>query len=189
MTLRTFIALELPENHKAAILHYLDTWRKLYRNGINWVSPENLHLTLAFLGDTDSNDLPHLQEMLFKLTHNQPGFNLSLCGFELFPAREPRLLWVKLASTDQGIFTFSKELNRALKEAGLSPDAKPLKLHVTAGRIKLQQPSWLEQEFMQSALPNEAAEYNTITFYQSVLRPVGPVYTPLRQFDLRHKAY
>jgi RNA 2',3'-cyclic 3'-phosphodiesterase len=185
MKLRTFIALELPEIHKQAILTYLNSWSKLHRNGINWVKPENLHLTLLFIGDTNSEDIAQIKEAVFETVPKADSFRLKCLGFELFPAVEPRLLWVKLESMDKRIFTFAKELNRAIRGLGLEPDAKSLKLHITVGRIKSRQPIWLEQEFLQAALPLESAEYHDVTLYQSILKQDGPVYTALEQFILR----
>ncbi len=187
MKLRTFIALELPEVQKQAILSYLNTWRRAYPRGINWVKNENLHLTLLFVGETESVDIPQIKEALFDLVLKSGSFELNCLGFELFPAREPRLLWVKLDTKDKGIFSFGKELNRTVREFGYEPDAKPLKLHITVGRIKTQQPVWVEQEFLKSELPHETAIYNTVTYYQSLLRPEGPVYTALEQYTLKRQ--
>jgi 2'-5' RNA ligase len=184
MNLRTFIAMEVPETHKQAILAYLGSWSRLHKNGINWVKPENLHLTMLFIGDTQSGDIPQLQEALFNLMIKRAGFRMRCLGFELFPAREPRLIWVKLDTADKEIYSFAKDLNRTVREFGYEPDAKPLKLHITVGRIKVQQPVWLEQEIMQSALPSEPAVYDEITLYQSMLKPDGPVYTPLQQYRM-----
>jgi 2'-5' RNA ligase len=184
MNLRTFLALEVPDTHKQAILGYLNKWSKLYRNGINWVKPENLHLTMLFIGDTQSGDLPELQEALFNLIIKKAGFSVKCLGFELFPARDPRLIWIKLETEDNGIFSLAKEMNRTIRDFGYVPDTKSLKLHITVGRIKSQQPVWLEQEIMQSELPSDAALYDEVTFYQSVLKPDGPVYTPLQQYRM-----
>ena len=188
MQLRTFIALEVPNLHKQAILEHLTRWSAVHRNGINWVKPENLHLTLLFIGDTNSGDLDDIKEELFKLCLKETAFRISCLGFELFPARQPRLIWIKLKTEDQEIFSYSKSITRTIKGFGYEPDVKPLKLHITAGRIKIQQPVWLEQEIMRSALPAESAVYDTITFYQSVLKPDGPVYIPLKQFNLKDKS-
>lgn len=187
MKLRTFIALELAEEHKQAILSHLNIWSRSYPTGINWVKPPNLHLTLLFIGDTQSADIAQIKEAMFNLTQKINSFELSCMGFELFPAIEPRLLWVKLQSKDKEVFSFAKELSRMVKDFGYEPDAKALKLHVTVGRIKAQQPVWLEQEFLKAALPSQAAEYDTVTLYQSILKPEGPVYTPLEQYALKEK--
>lgn len=184
MKLRTFIALELPEVHKQAILSHLDIWRRAHSKGINWVKNENLHLTLLFIGDTESNDIPEIKEALFKLMLKTPCFELNCLGFELFPAVEPRLLWVKLDTKDKEIFSFSKELHKTIREFEYEPDKKALKLHITVGRIKSPQPVWLEQEFLKAELTGEPAVYDTVTFYQSMLKPDGPVYTPLEQYTL-----
>lgn len=187
MKLRTFIALEVPDVHRQPIASYLAGWSKAHKQGINWVSGQNLHLTLQFIGDTHSGDIPQLKEDLFRLCIKTPAFEMNCLGFELFPARQPRLLWVKLETADKGIFTFAKDLNRTVRELGYEPDSKPLKLHITAARIKVQQPAWLEQEFMQSGLPAEPAVYGTVTLYQSILKPDGPEYIPLQQYELKNR--
>lgn len=184
MKLRTFIALELPEIHKQDILQYLNMWSRAHRNGINWVKPENLHLTLLFIGDTENADVPELSKAMFDVVIRSSGFSFKCLGFELFPAREPRLIWVKLDTQDKAVFQLAKDLNRAVRECGYEPDAKSLKLHITVGRIKTRQPAWLEQEIMQSQLVQESAVYDTVTFYQSVLKPDGPVYTAIQQFNM-----
>ncbi len=185
MSLRTFVALEVPPLQKQGIAKYLETWSRLHRNGINWVKPENLHLTLLFIGDTRNADLQDWKKELYALTRRTDSFRMQCLGFELFPSREPRLLWVKLATADKAVFDFAKALQRTARELEYQPDAKPLKLHITAARLKTQQPAWLEQEFMQAELPKELAEFNTVTFYQSILKPDGPVYVPLQQYDLK----
>ena len=187
MKLRTFIALELAAEHKQAILNHLNIWRRSYPNGINWVKPENLHLTLVFIGDTQSGDIAQIKEALYNQMLSMNCFELNCQGYELFPAVEPRLLWVKLETKDKEIFSFAKALNRAIRDIGYEPDAKNLKLHVTVGRIKAQQPVWLEQEFLASELPTQPALYDTVTFYQSLLKPEGPVYTPLDQYSLNKR--
>lgn len=187
MKLRTFIALEVPDVHRQPIAGYLANWCQAHKQGINWVSSPNLHLTLLFIGDVHSGDIPLLKEELFRLCIKTDAFAMKCLGFELFPAIQPRLLWVKLDTAEKGIFTFAKELSRTAREIGYEPDSKPLKLHITAARIKVQQPVWLEQEFMQSGLPNEPAIYDTVTLYQSILKPDGPEYISLQQYELKNR--
>jgi 2'-5' RNA ligase len=184
LILRTFIALETPDSHKTALAGYLSNWSRAYPRGINWVKPENLHLTLLFIGDTQDNDVreitPLLQEQLVKV---EP-FELSLTGFELFPAVQPRLLWAKLDAKDKRIFALAKQLNYALHEFGYELETRALKLHITMGRIKAPQLVSTEKEFLAAGLPTEAAVYDTITYYSSVLKPDGAVYKPLEIYKL-----
>jgi len=187
LKLRTFIVLELPKVHKDAILQHLNRWRFLHSEGINWVAPENLHLTLLFIGDTQGGDLPALKETLSRKVESYDSFSLRCLGFELFPAREPKLLWAKLQTADQGIYSCAKDLKRSVQALGYSPDVKPLKLHITVGRIKSPQSVWLEREFLEAELPSQPADYDTVTFYQSILRPEGPLYLPLEQYTMQKK--
>jgi len=185
MTLRTFIALELPPSHKSVLQEHLAQWKRVSQDGINWVHPENLHLTLLFIGDTPAGELPVFEQALGEFLLRQRAYELQCLGYELFPATEPRLLWAKLHSADKRIFALAKELAYLAREYDLQPDEKHLKLHVTIGRIKQQQPTWREAEFLSAPLPESPDRYDTISLYRSDLHPDGPVYTALQQYQLR----
>ncbi len=182
--LRTFIALEIPEEPRQQICEYLRQWQGLSTRGINWVKPENLHLTMLFIGDTESAMVPRIIRKMENVCEQYDPFQLSISGCELFPPVNPRLLWVKLNAEDRSIFSMPTAFNKELHGLGIEPEMKALKLHITMGRIKSQQPEWLEREFHQANFDIDSFEYDTLTLYQSVLRPDGPVYTPLEQFSL-----
>jgi 2'-5' RNA ligase len=184
LLLRTFIALETPISHRDALAEYLLRWKRIYSRGINWVNPQNLHQTLLFLGDTSSSLLPEIKQILQEAVLETHPFELTLKGFELFPATQPRLLWAKLEAAERRIFVLAKTLYQAISEIGLQPDQKPLKLHITMGRIKAAQTALAEQEFLSSPLPVTSALYDTITLYQSILRPEGAVYKPIESIKL-----
>ncbi len=182
--MRSFIALEIPSVHKEPIVKNLLKWSKVYREGINWVKPEQLHITLNFLGEIDgfalNNLLPHFEDCILRY----PPFELSCLGFELFPARQPRLLWVKMDSAEPSIFELERNLRHIYRDHVQKQENRQLKLHATLCRIKTQQPVWRETDFMSAKLPEETASYDTITLYQSILGPQGPRYIPLGKFEL-----
>lgn len=184
MKMRTFIALELPEVHKYPIMEYLKLWSKAYTHGIRWVNPDNLHLTLLFIGDMCKTDICSLQEALFRLCLKQTSFRLKCLGFELYPPMDPKLIWVKMEAENKEIFSFVKDLTRTVRDIGYKPDKKELKLHVTVGRIKIPQKASLEREIIMSELPQTIATYTSMTLYQSILRQEGPLYIPIRQYDI-----
>jgi RNA 2',3'-cyclic 3'-phosphodiesterase len=184
LILRTFVALDTPEVHKTPLTEYLKTWSRAYPQGINWVKPENLHLTLFFLGDTPDNDVKEITPLLQEALAKVAPFELKLTGFELFPAMQPRLLWAKLDATDKRIFALAKQLHYIFSEFGYELEARALKLHITMGRIKAQQLVSTEKEFMAAHLPAETATYDTVTLYSSLLKPDGAVYKPIKRYEL-----
>lgn len=182
MKYRSFIALETPEAvHKSLVerLLYLKTNR-----GVNWVKEQNLHLTLLFLGDVESTRIPVLEKILTEHAARQEAFPLALKGLELFPAKAPRLIWASLESQDDALFRWHKDLLKAVRGEGFEPDVKPLRLHITLGRIRSALPVPLEREVLQSTINKGIYSYDTLTLYRSVLKPEGPVYHVLHQYKL-----
>lgn len=153
-------------------------------SGVKWVSEQNLHLTLLFLGDVESTSIPLLEKILAERTQGQKAFPLSVKGLELFPAKNPRLIWASLASADKDLSTFHKNLLGKIRREGFEPDIKPLRLHITLGRIKTPLPVSLERDIMQSEVDNATYAYDTVTLYRSVLKPEGPTYHVLEQYKL-----
>lgn len=182
--MRTFIALEIPDGPKQQLTEYLNLWSKAHPQGISWVRPENLHLTLLFIGETDPALIPSITKQLGSVCDKLSPFRMNFLGCELFPAINPRLLWVKLNAENKDIFGVPKLLLNKLKVFGLDPELKALKLHITLGRIKSPQAAWIEREFLQANLNTESYFYDTVSLYKSTLKPEGPVYTLLEQFFL-----
>ncbi len=183
MNYRCFIALEAPDEVRRDLEARLFAFRR--QPGVNWVKEANLHLTLLFLGDVDSARIPELEQVLAKELRGLAAWPLRMRGLELFPARQPRLVWASLESQDRAVFDLHKSLLGAVRQSGIEPDPKPLKLHITLGRIKAQIPATLEREILQSEVNREFHAFGQVTLYRSVLKPEGPSYTVLNQYNLQ----
>ncbi len=182
MNYRTFIALEPPKSVFLNLKEKLNTFKST--QGVNWVKEQNLHLTLLFLGDVDSTRINELSGILEQATEIAAPFNLSLQGLELFPYKDPRLVWATLLEQDDSLFQWHKSLLKEVRKAGFEPDIKPLKLHITLGRIKTKLPVSKEREILESKVDKDFFSYDTITLYRSILKPEGPVYQILDQYNL-----
>jgi len=182
MNYRTFIALEPPKSVFLNLKEKLNTFKST--QGVNWVKERNLHLTLLFLGDVDSTRINELSGILEQATEIATPFNLSLQGLELFPYKEPRLIWATLLEQDDALLQWHKSLLKEIHRAGFEPDVKPLKLHITLGRIKTKLPVSKEREILESKVDKDFFSYNTLTLYRSILKPEGPVYQILDQYNL-----
>src|SRR5512134_624706 len=93
--LRLFIAIALPDDIKARLAALQRELREgLGRSSISWTRPENLHLTLRFLGDISSDRIDDLTAALAAAAASQAPLNLTVAGLGCFPSsRRPRILW------------------------------------------------------------------------------------------------
>jgi RNA 2',3'-cyclic 3'-phosphodiesterase len=183
--MRMFVALEVPQALKPQLQEALDYFIRLSPGGINWVKPENLHLTVNFIGEVAEHKLAALEKLLAAQSEKHEAAYLNAEGYELFPAKFPRLLWLKLNGSDQDLRVLNRQLISSLRQLGIEADAKALKLHVTMGRIKAQQSPDFERAVMAHPVCQDTLRWNTLSLYQSTLRPDGPIYTQLQQYNLK----
>lgn len=148
---------------------------------MKWTAPENLHLTLLFLGDTKAELIPDLANITHELARAWEAVSLVPKGIGLFPAQEPRMLWLSLDAAQSHILELHRHLSKEVRALGIAPDAKNLRLHVTLGRIKQQIPPHLERQILSTSIPAGSMVFDTLTLYRSILRPEGPKYIIIEQ--------
>jgi 2'-5' RNA ligase len=151
--------------------------------GARWVPTEQIHLTLAFLGEVDEAAVERLSGELARI--RAPGFRLCFSGTGCFPdRRRPRVLWVGLVPHPR-----LKQLAAGVREAvlacGIPQDERPFSPHITLARLKLS-PSrgcdaFLDRQPEQQLPPFPVQEF---ILFQSRLTPQGALHTPVRSFPL-----
>ena len=181
ITIRAFIAIDLPPDVKAALGRVAVTLGEgLPRGAVRWVRPEQMHLTLAFLGDTPVEKLSAIHKAMDGVVARQQPFTLALDGVGCFPnRRRPRVVWVGLAAAGGGesgpLLALKAALDEALTPLGWPLEDKPFRAHLTLGRVKderaVQGIEWAAD------VPPLAAPVSAIHLIESQLRPDGPVYT------------
>ena len=127
--MRLFVALSLPEIVRQRLSGLANGLP-----GARWVKPENLHLTLRFLGEVNNVTAADVDDALAKI--RSPGFDLSLTGIGHFgEGRKLRALWVGVdASAD--LMRLQEKIEQALIRAGLPPESRKFKPHITLARFK-----------------------------------------------------
>ncbi|MBI9085962.1 MAG: RNA 2',3'-cyclic phosphodiesterase [Desulfobacterales bacterium] len=181
-TLRAFVAVDLP---RAAVEALAAVQGAVDRHGlsIRWVRPENLHLTLKFLGDLPTDVVDAVARAMDRAVGDAAPLHLTVGGLGVFPGiKRPRVLWAGLHGDTRRLGALHGHLNRALADAGFAPDAKPFRAHLTLGRPRDRiDARGLADAMLQAGtyapigLPVEA-----IALFKSRLTPAGPVYTRLR---------
>ncbi len=177
ITIRAFIAIDLPAEVKQALGDVAAALAAgVPRGAVRWVRPEQIHLTLRFLGDTPIDRLPALAAALDDVAGRHSPFALRLTTTGCFPnAHRPRVVWVGLGGEAAALAALVADLNAALGALGLPPEDKPFRAHLTLGRVKDGRGAQdMPLAVDVPALPIPVAALHLI---QSDLRPDGPVYT------------
>lgn len=180
--LRLFIALPLELSSPV-----LDLSRNLTGPlGLKVVSPENMHLTLRFLGDIPEADVNYLIQALetavdgWRAVHNEGPLELELKGLGAFPPRgPPRVLWVGLGGRDLPLLMdLARLTDEQLVSSNFGAADKPFKPHLTMARVRDKRPvgfvRQLLREHEQSLLGE--LELDRLVLCASQLTPQGPIY-------------
>jgi len=131
---RLFVALEIPEEVRSEVERRAEAARRELPKA-RWVKPASLHLTLAFLGETDPSRLPLLSQHLAPAFAASPPFTLELVGSGTFPPNRPaRVAWVGVEA-DPELPRLQQRVMAALVEAvQLEPDRRTYSPHLTLAR-------------------------------------------------------
>jgi 2'-5' RNA ligase len=180
--MRCFVAIDMPE----AVKERLEELQEALPVG-RLTDPENLHLTLAFLGDVAQEPLVELNDELSAL--RLPPFTLALDGLGTFGAKAPTVLWAGV-KPDPQLTQLHDKVQGAVRKAGIGMERKRFRPHVTLARF----PARLDpvelgrlRHFLElyAAAPLPEVEVEDIVLYESHLRPDGPLHVPLETYPLR----
>lgn len=129
--IRAFIAIEFPDEIVKEVARIQELLGKRKFVG-KLTEPENLHLTLKFLGDVDPEVLEKIRARLREIKFEK--FNVRLGDIGTFSYRgKPRIVWIKVLG--KGVFELQKKVDDALAEFGFAREERFMS-HLTVARIK-----------------------------------------------------
>jgi len=183
--IRAFIAVDLPTD----IQDCLSSVSKRLKEQmgpvpIRWVSPENIHLTLKFLGDVSLPNVDVLTDLINLEAASLKPMVISVGGVGAYPkVRSPRVIWVGIEAS-QEMYSLQRSIDSQLNKIGYAPDRRSFSPHLTLGRVS------------RNALPQEVRKIGDVLssqkigflgvarilgihLYRSDLQPSGAVYTKL----------
>ena len=92
---RSFIAIDLPAGVRAELTSLENKLKAGRHPFVKWVDPENIHLTLKFLGDVASDSMPQIVEAMSRVAKSHSTFKLQVAGTGAFPNwQRPQVVWV-----------------------------------------------------------------------------------------------
>lgn len=195
--MRTFIAIELPlllrqqiEEAQNQLQTYLR--QRQIADCLAWTLPQNVHLTLRFLGESDERPLGLITQGLRQLVCQQQAFALEPVGVGVFPnPRSLRILWLGLRGDLEHLAQLQAQIEHLARQAGFAPETRSFSPHLTlaragrnAARSQLAQVGQALQALPAGALPSFAAFLvEQVVWMRSELLPGGARYTPLDHFE------
>lgn len=148
--------------------------------GARWTAPENLHLTLRFIGEVEGHVAEDLAAALDGLA--APALTLELAGVGVFEGgKRPAVLWAGVAPNPD-LLRLQQKLERICVTAGLAPEGRKYHPHVTLARIRKGDPARMARFLADQALFRAGpVPVSEIVLYESL---PGPVYRPLAEWRL-----
>ena len=187
--MRTFIAIELPGEIKNSLSHLQEQLKNAGAD-VKWVEPNNIHLTLKFLGEIDDKKLEGITKIIFDIAKEKNKFQIHISSLGAFPKIDfPRVIWVGVDIGDKETKQVAEELEEKTAKIGIPKEDRPFSSHITIGRTR----SSLNRERLVQDLKNKAElsgvrlEFyvTKITLFKSTLTPHGPIYEVLKETNLK----
>ena len=179
-TQRLFLAIALPEPVRATLVALMEPLP-----GVNWTRPEQLHVTLRFLGDVQNEKIDALIEHLSGV--RVEPFLLPIEGVGAFPPHPPpRVVWVGVGTGHPRLHQLRQRADDALLAAGLAElDVRMFHPHVTLARCTKPAAAaighWLHTRREFAAPPFRVGAFDLCA---SELQPTGAVHTLVQRFPL-----
>ncbi|MBW2646020.1 MAG: RNA 2',3'-cyclic phosphodiesterase [Deltaproteobacteria bacterium] len=186
-TIRSFIAIELPGQVIEAIKKLQEDLRK-YGLGIRWVRPENIHLTLKFLGNISEEDVAPITSVLKTATDTTEPFHLRGQGLGIVPGiSRPQVIWIGMSGDVEPLKQFQLRVEEGLEQLGFPKEKRPFRSHLTIGRVKgkLEKRILLEAIEQLGIFESDSFIADSIILFRSDLQRSGAVYTKLAEVPLR----
>jgi 2'-5' RNA ligase len=188
-TIRSFVAFNLPSDiidHASALQSDL----KARGLRLRWVRPQNIHLTLKFLGDIPEAVVADAGQALERASRGVAPLELTIQGMGVFPGiRRARVLWVGLGGQVEALQSLYSRIEDELADLGFAREKRGFKAHLTLARMK----GPVAPRDLLAAV-EETGNYQPRPFlarrlilYKSDLRPQGAIYTPMVEIDLDAK--
>ena len=189
-TLRTFIALPLPDEWIGQLGATITDLSRALPHGVRWVSPDGIHLTLKFLGATDSRVVPRILDAIVENFAEASSPTLSLSVLGTFPAgKNPRVIWAGVSGGAEGLEDLHLRAEQAVSRLGWSMDGRPFRPHLTLGRVRdrvnTRQRQAISDTVARARLPAVRNwRPDTVRLYRSLLTPRGARYSNLGEVQI-----
>ena len=189
--IRSFIAIELPDELKAEIKRLQAKLKSDGEVGVRWVDPGGIHLTLKFLGDVAADKIDEITEAIRAAVQGISTFRLEVKGLGVFPnLNRVRVVWVGLNGELDKLAQLAKSIEANVSPLGFPTESREFTPHLTLARVGDRVPSDERQKLGQLIASTKfeaksAIEVKTINLMKSQLTLQGAIYSRLHSVELK----
>lgn len=182
--IRSFLAIDLDDDFKPKVNKIIKEFKKIDAN-IKFVDLNNLHFTLKFFGDIDTEGIDLISKKIEKVADDFEPFNIKISGCGTFPNNNHiKVIWIGVES-DELLVQLHDKLDNEFAAIGFDKDKK-FSTHLTIGRMKSAKGKNQVRDIIEEFENVEIGEMNisNIAFKKSTLKHSGPIYENLKTYDL-----
>jgi len=180
---RGFIAVEIDLQPK--IVDFANQIKKTGAD-VKLVEPENMHLTLKFLGDTDEKLVDEIEQIMKESVEGVDSFNIQLKGSGVFPNQNYiKVIWIGMQNGEQ-ITNMAQKIDEKISKLGFTKEKRGFSPHLTIGRVRNAKNKDQLLEVIEKHKDTLFAEIkvDSLQLKKSDLTPKGPIYTTLKKVKI-----
>jgi RNA 2',3'-cyclic 3'-phosphodiesterase len=180
---RLFIAADISEEARAAASGLIAPLQLQFPvKGVSWSKPENLHVTIKFLGETDETTEGILIEKLSSIAASYQPFRLQLDKPEVLGKR---VFSIVIRSDSPTVFSLEMVIDTECERLGFPREGRRFHPHLTLARIrKPENARQLGKHFLQMQIEPLSFDVREIVLYESELSSGGSIYRKVKSFAL-----
>ena len=180
--MRLFVALEIPSAVRENLAALLKNLRAVSPQ-TRWVRPENLHVTLKFIGEVPEAKFSAIRSALVGVRSYEPA-TLDFRGLGFFPnEKHPRVFWAGIEASPN-LKILAAEIEQATEKLGIPREQRPFSPHLTLARFEPRRPPEKLRAMIQENAARDFGSLRTSQFHliESKLKRCGAEYTTVESF-------
>jgi len=189
--IRSFIAIELPEEVKEGLKQVEDRLKSSDSSSAKWVDPQNIHLTLKFLGNLDVDKIDSITQVIQNAARTITSFELKINRTGCFPnTRRVQTIWIGLSGDIDKLEVLQRNIELGVAPLGFPTEESPFKPHLTLARVRdyidLEKRQVLGETVCGTQIELDLRiRVNSINLMRSQLTPAGAIYSKLCSVELK----
>lgn len=184
-SMRVFIAVEIDDQAKQKISELITCLKKSGAD-VKWITENQMHLTLKFLGNIGKDKIPVISDALAIISDNFKPFRVTFSRIGAFPRLDkPAVIWLGIDKGAEYLKILNDSIENTLEKLGIKKETREFKPHLTLARVRSDKNMASLIKLIREKETDIISENDTLidklSFLQSTLNPAGAVYTVISE--------
>ncbi len=190
MSIRSFIAIEFDESIRRGLGRLQERIRSQLPpqlSALKWIHPDNIHLTLKFLGDVPDDLIRDVCLLTSDAVVGLEPFDFDITGCGSFPEKgAARVLWAGITAGAESLAGLQQAIEGPMADLGFPREVRKFSPHITMARIKAPAVGGEVRRLVEKIPPVQLGTQSVceVVVFQSELTRTGPIYTPMHHAEL-----